>query len=72
MKSVFCLKLCHSFIGNMNLLVVLKDGNVWRTNKFMDVSQVSIHDSAEMRIWERRLIHCVPVISVFSSSNHCL
>ena len=40
---------------------LLKDGSVWRTNKFMDASQSLTASSADMRIWERRLLYCVPV-----------
>jgi hypothetical protein len=43
-------------------VVFLKDGSVWRTNKFMDISQCSVElNSPDMRLWERRLLYCVPV-----------
>ncbi|KAL6977546.1 hypothetical protein U1Q18_026345 [Sarracenia purpurea var. burkii] len=34
---------------------------IWRTNKFTDVSQFPMDLSSDMRIWERRLLYCVPV-----------
>ncbi|XP_027942677.1 mini-chromosome maintenance complex-binding protein [Vigna unguiculata] len=47
--------------GNEFYVGAYKDGSVWRTNKFMDVSQYPICSSADTRIWERRLLYCVPV-----------
>ncbi|WVZ19890.1 hypothetical protein V8G54_007212 [Vigna mungo] len=47
--------------GNEFYVGAYKDGSVWRTNKFMDVSQYPICSSADARIWERRLLYCVPV-----------
>ncbi|KAF6143113.1 hypothetical protein GIB67_041181 [Kingdonia uniflora] len=38
-----------------------KDGLSWRTNKFSDVSPFPMGSSSETRIWERRLLYCVPV-----------
>ncbi|CAJ1974554.1 unnamed protein product [Sphenostylis stenocarpa] len=47
--------------GNEFYVGAYKDGSVWRTNKYMDVSQYPIRSSADTRIWERRLLYCVPV-----------
>ncbi|CAN6463249.1 unnamed protein product [Victoria cruziana] len=38
-----------------------KDGSVWRTNKFMDVSTFSMVSASDMQIWGRRLLYCVPI-----------
>lgn len=46
---------------------ILKDGSVWRTNKFMDVCQYPMGSSPDMRIWERRLLYCVPVSFSFQA-----
>nr|GMD29521.1 mini-chromosome maintenance complex-binding protein [Ipomoea batatas] len=53
---------------NIGLLVVAfdfltcsTDGEAWRTIKFADVSQFPMSDSPDMRVWERRLLYCVPV-----------
>ncbi|KAE7996497.1 hypothetical protein FH972_001212 [Carpinus fangiana] len=52
----------HKIFTLMTLWFFFKDGSVWRTNKFTDVSQFPIADSsADMRVWERRLLYCVPV-----------
>ncbi|KAJ1384726.1 Mini-chromosome maintenance complex-binding protein [Sesbania bispinosa] len=51
----------QDMLGNEFYVGAYKDGSVWRTNKFMDVSQYPIVSSADMRIWERRLLYCVPV-----------
>ncbi|KAL1337427.1 hypothetical protein HN51_032095 [Arachis hypogaea] len=51
----------QDMLGNEFYVGAYKDGAVWRTNKFMDVSQFPIGPSADTRIWERRLLYCVPV-----------
>eukprot|EP00257_Ricinus_communis_P017314 XP_015575726.1 mini-chromosome maintenance complex-binding protein [Ricinus communis] len=51
----------QDILGNEFYVGAYKDGSVWRTNKFMDVSQFPIGSSPDMRIWERRLLYCVPV-----------
>ncbi|KAI4306951.1 hypothetical protein L6164_030188 [Bauhinia variegata] len=51
----------QDMLGNEFYVGAYKDGSVWRTNKFIDVSQFSMNDSADMLIWERRLLYCVPV-----------
>ncbi|XP_028778888.1 mini-chromosome maintenance complex-binding protein isoform X2 [Neltuma alba] len=51
----------QDMIGNELYVGAYKDGSVWRTNKFMDVAQFPMGSSADMRIWERRLLYCVPV-----------
>lgn len=57
----------HKIFMLMTLLFFFKDGSVWRTNKFTDVPQFPIADSsADMRVWERRLLYCVPVSYLYS------
>lgn len=51
----------QDMLGNEFYVGAYKDGSVWRTNKFMDASQSLTASSADMRIWERRLLYCVPV-----------
>ncbi|GAU24472.1 hypothetical protein TSUD_319490 [Trifolium subterraneum] len=53
----------QDMLGNEFYVGVYKDGSVWRTNKFTDISQypIPMDSSAETRIWERRLLYCVPV-----------
>ncbi|KAG5031668.1 hypothetical protein GLYMA_06G143400v4 [Glycine max] len=51
----------QDMLGNEFYIGAYKDGSVWRTNKFMDVSQSLMASSVDMRIWERRLLYCVPV-----------
>ncbi|XP_054798826.1 mini-chromosome maintenance complex-binding protein [Prosopis cineraria] len=51
----------QDMLGNELYVGAYKDGSVWRTNKFMDVAQFPMGSSADMRIWERRLLYCVPV-----------
>ncbi|KAI5074125.1 hypothetical protein GOP47_0010086 [Adiantum capillus-veneris] len=38
-----------------------KDGDVWRTTKYSDVAVVPPCSEANMRIWDRRPLYCVPV-----------
>ncbi|GMY08375.1 mini-chromosome maintenance complex-binding protein [Fagus crenata] len=55
----------QDMLGNEFYVGVYKDGSVWRTNKFMDVSHFpmpySSSSSSDMQVWERRLLYCVPV-----------
>ncbi|VFQ77499.1 unnamed protein product [Cuscuta campestris] len=51
----------QDMLGNEFYAGVYKDGETWRTNKFADISQYPMGDSPEMRVWERRLLYCVPV-----------
>ncbi|KAI7991290.1 Mini-chromosome maintenance complex-binding protein [Camellia lanceoleosa] len=51
----------QDMLGNEFYVGAYKDGATWRTNKFTDVSQFPMHSSADTRIWERRLLYCVPV-----------
>ncbi|XP_059666822.1 mini-chromosome maintenance complex-binding protein-like isoform X2 [Cornus florida] len=51
----------QDMLGNELYVGAYKDGAMWRTNKFSDVPQVPICSSSDMRIWERRLLYCVPV-----------
>ncbi|KAL3565296.1 hypothetical protein D5086_033342 [Populus alba] len=52
----------QDMMGNELYVGAYKDGSVWRTNKFMDISQCPVElNSPDMRLWERRLLYCVPV-----------
>ncbi|KAJ8763975.1 hypothetical protein K2173_004839 [Erythroxylum novogranatense] len=51
----------QDMLGNEFYVGAFKDGSVWRTNKFMDVSQFPMPPSPDVRIWERRLLYCIPV-----------
>ncbi|CAK7339947.1 unnamed protein product [Dovyalis caffra] len=52
----------QDMLGNEFYVGAYKDGSVWRTNKFMDISECPVEiNSPEMRLWERRLLCCVPV-----------
>ncbi|WCJ20040.1 Mini-chromosome maintenance complex-binding protein [Euphorbia peplus] len=51
----------QDMLGNEFYVGAYKDGSVWRTNKFMDVCQFPMGNSPDMRIWERQLLHCVPI-----------
>ncbi|KAL5732986.1 hypothetical protein ACOSQ2_032678 [Xanthoceras sorbifolium] len=51
----------QDMLGNEFYVGAYKDGAVWRTNKFMDFSQVPMGSSPDMQVWERRLLYCVPV-----------
>lgn len=54
----------QDMLGNEFYAGAYKDGNLWRTNKFMDVSQYPMGSPPDMCIWERRLLYCVPVSSL--------
>ncbi|CAH9059927.1 unnamed protein product [Cuscuta epithymum] len=51
----------QDMLGNEFYAGAYKDGDTWRTNKFADISQFPMGDTPEMRVWERRLLYCVPV-----------
>ncbi|KAK9282820.1 hypothetical protein L1049_011043 [Liquidambar formosana] len=51
----------QDMLGNEFYVGAYKDGPMWRTNKFMDVSQFPMGPSSDTRVWERRLLYCVPV-----------
>ncbi|PSS33259.1 Mini-chromosome maintenance complex-binding protein [Actinidia chinensis var. chinensis] len=51
----------QDMLGNEFYVGAYKDGATWRTNKFTDVSQFPMNLSSDMRVWERRLLYCVPV-----------
>ncbi|PON34962.1 Mini-chromosome maintenance complex-binding protein [Parasponia andersonii] len=51
----------QDMLGNEFYVGAYKDGSVWRTNKFTDVSQFPMGSSPDMQIWERHLLYCVPV-----------
>ncbi|KAG8390164.1 hypothetical protein BUALT_Bualt01G0055000 [Buddleja alternifolia] len=51
----------QDMLGNEYYVGAYKDGDTWRTNKFADASTCPMDASSDMRIWERRLLYCVPV-----------
>uniref|UniRef100_A0A5B7BBM3 Putative mini-chromosome maintenance complex-binding protein n=1 Tax=Davidia involucrata TaxID=16924 RepID=A0A5B7BBM3_DAVIN len=52
----------QDMLGNEFYIGANKDGAIWRTNKFTDVSQFPMGTSPDMQqVWERRLLYCVPV-----------
>ncbi|PSR93251.1 Mini-chromosome maintenance complex-binding protein [Actinidia chinensis var. chinensis] len=51
----------QDMLGNEFYVGAYKDGARWRTNKFTDVSRIPMNLSSNMRVWERRLLYCVPV-----------
>ncbi|KDP21670.1 hypothetical protein JCGZ_03341 [Jatropha curcas] len=51
----------QDMLGNEFYVGAYKDDSVWRTNKFKDFSQHPMGSSPDMRVWERRLLYCVPV-----------
>ncbi|RVW42411.1 Mini-chromosome maintenance complex-binding protein [Vitis vinifera] len=51
----------QDMLGNELYVGVYKEGPNWRTNKFMDVSHFPMGSRPDMRVWERRLLYCVPV-----------
>ncbi|XP_060181731.1 mini-chromosome maintenance complex-binding protein [Lycium barbarum] len=53
----------QDMLGNEFYVGAYKDGETWRTNKFADFSQfpMATGSSSDMRVWERRLLYCVPV-----------
>ncbi|OAY46352.1 mini-chromosome maintenance complex-binding protein isoform X2 [Manihot esculenta] len=56
----------QDMLGNEFYVGAYKDGSVWRTNKFMDFSKFPMDSSPDMRVWERRLLYCVPVPGISS------
>ncbi|XP_050158536.1 mini-chromosome maintenance complex-binding protein-like isoform X4 [Malus sylvestris] len=51
----------QDMLGNEFYVGAYKDGSVWRTNKFTDVPQFPMDSKPDMRLWERRMIYCIPV-----------
>ncbi|KAL4033310.1 hypothetical protein IC575_006397 [Cucumis melo] len=51
----------QDMLGNEFYVGAYKDGSTWKTTKFMDSSQCPTGFSPDMRIWERRVLYCVPV-----------
>ncbi|KAJ7965139.1 Mini-chromosome maintenance complex-binding protein [Quillaja saponaria] len=51
----------QDMLGNEFYVGAYKDDSVWRTNKFMDVSQFPMDTSSDKKVWERRLLYCVQV-----------
>ncbi|KAH0881968.1 hypothetical protein HID58_058064 [Brassica napus] len=53
----------QDMLGNEFYAGAYKDGLTWSTNKYSDVSQFP--DGSDMKVWERRLLYCVPLRSRF-------
>ncbi|XP_010525516.1 PREDICTED: mini-chromosome maintenance complex-binding protein-like [Tarenaya hassleriana] len=51
----------QDMLGNEFYAGAYKDGSTWRTNKYSDVSQLPAASSPDIRVWERHLLHCIPV-----------
>ncbi|KAK1570503.1 hypothetical protein Q3G72_002880 [Acer saccharum] len=51
----------QDMLGNEFYVGAYKNDAVWRTNKFTDFPQFPMGEEPNMRIWERRLLYCVPV-----------
>ncbi|KAI4372896.1 hypothetical protein MLD38_011077 [Melastoma candidum] len=51
----------QDMLGNEFYAGAFKDGSLWRTNKYVDVSQYLMGSSPDMLIWERHLFYCVPI-----------
>ncbi|KVI04808.1 Mini-chromosome maintenance complex-binding protein [Cynara cardunculus var. scolymus] len=51
----------QDMLGNEFYVGAYKNEDTWNTNKFTDVSQFPMGTSPNMRVWERRLLYCVPV-----------
>ncbi|XP_010252100.2 PREDICTED: mini-chromosome maintenance complex-binding protein-like isoform X1 [Nelumbo nucifera] len=51
----------QDMLGNEFYAGAFKDGSTWRTNKFTDVASFPMDSSTEVKVWERRLLYCVPV-----------
>lgn len=60
----------QDMLGNEFYVGAYKDGSVWRTNKFSDISQFPMESSPETRVWERRLLYCVPVSGLNTWADH--
>ncbi|KAL9230252.1 hypothetical protein vseg_005629 [Gypsophila vaccaria] len=51
----------QDMLGNEFYVGAYKDGCTWKTNKYSDACQGQMDLSPDMRLWERRLLYCVPV-----------
>ncbi|GKA56795.1 minichromosome maintenance complex-binding protein [Tanacetum coccineum] len=51
----------QDMLGNEFYVGAYKNEETWNTNKFSDVAQFPMGPSPDMRVWERRLLYCVPV-----------
>ncbi|XP_076908974.1 mini-chromosome maintenance complex-binding protein-like [Bidens hawaiensis] len=51
----------QDMLGNEFYVGAYKNNDTWNTNKFTDVSQYPMGASSDTRVWERRLLYCVPV-----------
>ncbi|KAJ6806447.1 mini-chromosome maintenance complex-binding protein [Iris pallida] len=51
----------QDMFGNELYVGTFKDGSTWRTNKFTDVASFPMPSTCETHLWERRLVHCIPV-----------
>ncbi|KAK1351988.1 hypothetical protein POM88_053702 [Heracleum sosnowskyi] len=60
----------QDMLGNEFYVGVHKDaGGAWTTNKFTDVSHIPFGTLSEnTRIWERRLLYCVPIVDAYLES----
>lgn len=48
-----------AFNNGLFVFLYVKYGLTWSTNRYSDVSQFP--DGSDMKVWERRLLYCVPV-----------
>ncbi|KAJ0922525.1 putative mini-chromosome maintenance complex-binding protein [Helianthus annuus] len=51
----------QDMLGNECYVGAYKNEGTWNTNKFTDVSQFPMGHSPDTRLWDRRLLLCVPV-----------
>uniref|UniRef100_A0ACD5TRH0 Uncharacterized protein n=1 Tax=Avena sativa TaxID=4498 RepID=A0ACD5TRH0_AVESA len=51
----------QDMLGNEFYAGAFKDGSTWRTNKFTDFSPFTMPHPCDSHLWERHLLHCVPV-----------
>lgn len=51
----------QDMLGNEFYAGAYKDGSLWRTNKYRDISQFPMGSSPDMHIWERNLLYCIQV-----------
>ncbi|XP_076891358.1 mini-chromosome maintenance complex-binding protein-like, partial [Bidens hawaiensis] len=51
----------QDMLGNECYVGAYKNEETWTTNKFTDVSQFPMGSSPDKRLWDRRLLFCIPV-----------
>ncbi|KQK02854.1 hypothetical protein BRADI_2g04117v3 [Brachypodium distachyon] len=51
----------QDMLGSEFYAGAFKDGSTWRTNKFTDFSPFTMPHPCDSHLWERHLLHCVPV-----------